>query len=121
MPPVRAYSTALGIFTRALQEQVLTEQKAAGKNVQYIDLYALTLEDALADKKPLPELFLSIGTEDPLLSDNRSYHEFLEKNGVAHVYEEHSGGHTWEYWDGHLPDVLDWLQGQYGSTASKEV
>lgn len=40
---------AAGVI-RALQEQVLTEQKAAGKNVQYIDLYALTLEDALADR-----------------------------------------------------------------------
>jgi len=40
---------AAGVI-RALQEQVLTEQKAAGKKVQYIDLYALTLEDALADR-----------------------------------------------------------------------
>ena len=53
---------------------------------------------------------MSIGTEDPLLQDNRTYHEFLKQKGIAHVYEEHSGGHTWEYWDGHLPDVLDWLQ-----------
>ena len=75
------------------------------------------LEDVLAKKDPLPELFLSIGTEDPLLQDNRTYHEFLKQKGIAHVYEEHSGGHTWEYWDGHLPDVLDWLQGHRDGAA----
>ena len=70
------------------------------------------LEETLAAGRPLPEIFLSIGTEDPLLKDNQEYHTFLNQRGVAHIYEEHSGGHTWEYWDGHLPDVLDWLQGK---------
>ncbi len=35
---------------RALQERVLTEQQANGKEVTYVDLYALTLEDALTGK-----------------------------------------------------------------------
>ena len=52
------------------------------------------LEEALAAGRPLPEIFLSIGTEDPLLSSNRTYHEFLTKKGIDHRYEEHSGGHT---------------------------
>lgn len=40
---------AAGVI-RALQEKVLTELNAAGKKVEYIDLYALTLEDALAGR-----------------------------------------------------------------------
>lgn len=67
------------------------------------------LEDALQAHAPLPELFLTIGTEDPLLADNREFHSLLEQKGIAHRYEEHPGGHTWAYWDGHLPDVLDFL------------
>ena len=80
------------------------------------------LKDALADARPLPDLFLSIGTKDPLLADNREYHAFLQEKGIDHVYEEHSGGHTWQYWDGHLPDVLDWLQdrGAYAAEGSAD-
>ena len=68
------------------------------------------LTEALQQKKPIPQLFLSIGTEDPLLEDNREYHRFLNENGVPHHYEEQPGGHNWTYWDGHICDVLDWMQ-----------
>lgn len=70
------------------------------------------LQDALAAGDSLPDLFMTIGTEDSLLQNNREFHEILKKQGIEHIYEEHSGGHTWEYWDGHLPEVLDWLQGK---------
>lgn len=70
------------------------------------------LQDALAAGDSLPDLFMTVGTEDPLLQNNREFHEILQKQGIEHIYEEHSGGHTWEYWDGHLPEVLDWLQGK---------
>lgn len=68
------------------------------------------LTEAIAQKRPLPQIFLTIGTEDPLLADNREYHAYLQQNGIAHRYEEHPGGHNWDYWDGHILDVLDWLQ-----------
>ena len=68
------------------------------------------LQDALAAGDSLTDLFMTIGTEDSLLQNNREFHEILKKQGIEHIYEEHSGGHTWEYWDGHLPEVLDWLQ-----------
>lgn len=70
------------------------------------------LQDALAADDSLSDLFMTIGTEDSLLQNNREFHEILKKQGIEHIYEEHSGGHTWEYWDGHLPEVLDWLQGK---------
>ena len=70
------------------------------------------LQDAVATGGLLPELFMTVGTEDPLLQNNREFHEILKKQGIEHIYEEHSGGHTWEYWDGHLPEVLDWFQGK---------
>lgn len=68
------------------------------------------LEDTLSAQKIVPKLFLSIGTEDPLLADNREFHSLLRQKGIDHHYEENPGGHTWDYWDGHLPDVLDFLQ-----------
>ena len=45
------------------------------------------------------------------IAKQMGYHYIiLKKQGIEYIYEEHSGGHTWEYWDGHLPEVLDWLQ-----------
>ena len=80
------------------------------------------LQEAIESEVELPELFLSIGTEDVLLENNREFHEILQEKGIDHVYEEHSGGHTWEYWDGHLPDVLDWLQAvKPAADAAEEV
>jgi enterochelin esterase-like enzyme len=46
------------------------------------------------------------GREDVLLEGNRRLHEALVADGVPHVYEEFSGGHTWPYWTEHLEDSL---------------
>ncbi len=56
-------------------------------------------------------LFLSIGTEDPLLEVNRDFHRFLVSEGFAHTYEEYPGGHNWDYWDTHARDMIDFAAG----------
>ena len=33
-------------------------------------------------------------------------HAFLEDRRIAHTYQEHPGGHTWDYWDTHVPAAL---------------
>lgn len=58
---------------------------------------------------PLPELFLSVGTEDFTLQGNRDGVKKLRALGLEPHYEEHPGAHTWEYWDTHIRRVLDWL------------
>lgn len=109
-----------GVFGKvaALSAGITVEQEA--KELGHDADLAKTLQDALARRVPLPELFLSIGTEDPLLQVNRDYHALLQRCGVSHTYEEHPGGHTWDYWDGHLPDMLGWLLPQSGGAAAKE-
>lgn len=54
----------------------------------------------------LPPLRFDCGTSDPLIEPNRELHRLLEAAGIAHGYEEFSGGHEWPYWNEHLADTL---------------
>jgi S-formylglutathione hydrolase FrmB len=57
------------------------------------DLYA-----RLQVNQPLPPLYLHCGTEDSLLAENRTLHEFLQKQGIACEYLETPGAHNWKFW-----------------------
>ena len=65
--------------------------------------------EAVESGDPMPRIFMSCGTEDFLIEQNRSYHRFLDELGVEHVYEEHPGVHDWAYWDTHIQRGLDWI------------
>lgn len=59
-----------------------------------------------ANAHRLPPLRFDCGTDDLLIEPNRELHRQLEDAGIAHVYEEFSGGHEWAYWTEHLADTL---------------
>lgn len=48
--------------------------------------------------KKIPEIYMSCGTEDFLLENNRAFHAFLENIGVEHLYLESSGSHDMTFW-----------------------
>jgi S-formylglutathione hydrolase FrmB len=54
----------------------------------------------------LPPLRFDCGLDDGLLEHNRDLHRALRSRGIAHIYEEFPGGHTWAYWEQHLDDTL---------------
>ncbi len=54
----------------------------------------------------LPRLRFDCGIDDDLLEANRALHRALRARGIAHVYEEFLGGHSWSYWEAHLADSL---------------
>ncbi len=54
----------------------------------------------------LPPFRFDCGTEDFLLEVNRELHAGLTAAGIAHIYQEFPGGHTWPYWETHLADTL---------------
>ena len=56
-----------------------------------------------------PKLYLACGADDPLLDDNRRFHQHLDSKHVEHTYVEDAGRHEWSYWDKHIQHVLDWL------------
>ena len=81
------------------------ETKRLGHNS---DLYELYLQ-AKENKKEISQLMITIGDRDPQLWMSRQFHAFLVKEGMDHRYEEGPGAHDWDFWDGHLEEVLAWL------------
>jgi putative tributyrin esterase len=55
----------------------------------------------------LPRLRIDCGTEDFLLDDNRALHRQLLDAGVDHQYAEFPGSHSWDYWDLHVREAID--------------
>ena len=47
----------------------------------------------------IPEIYMSCGTEDFLLENNRRFHRFLDQEGVPHKYFESAGGHDMTFWN----------------------
>ena len=47
----------------------------------------------------LPEIYMSCGTEDFLLENNREFHRFLEDRQVKHEYYESPGTHDFTFWN----------------------
>lgn len=58
---------------------------------------------ALAKK---PVITFDCGLDDELLGESRRFHEHLDTLGLDHTYNEHPGGHEWDYWDTHVQAAL---------------
>ncbi|MFD1410796.1 alpha/beta hydrolase [Lapidilactobacillus gannanensis] len=54
-----------------------------------------------------------IGTNDSLLTDNRTFHTFGRQYLNKLDYREQTGTHNWEFWDTYLPVSLQWLNERY--------
>lgn len=67
------------------------------------------IEKIQAEKSPMPELYLSCGTEDFLIEQNRTFVQFLEAKDVSFEYYESPGVHDWDFWNEYLEPALQWL------------
>lgn len=61
--------------------------------------------------REIPPIYMSCGTEDFLIEQNREFRDFLSREGVAFTYEESSGVHDWKYWREHLEPAIKWMLG----------
>ncbi len=59
--------------------------------------------------RPAEKLFVSCGTYEPLIYENRSMVPFLQRSGMNVRYVEARDGHNWENWRDRLRDGLSWL------------
>lgn len=69
----------------------------------------LHIYDECGRKSDIPELYQSCGTEDSLYPMNTSIRDALLKKGAKLKYEEGTGGHTWDFWDRDIQNVLNWM------------
>ena len=88
---------------RTVMERVFADRRVAGGDEDLMYLVRA------ADPAALPRLMLRCGTEDHTVAQNRRFAAACAAAGVGLDSGFGPGGHVWEYWDGQLPAVLDWL------------
>lgn len=69
------------------------------------------VERLKASGRPIPKIYMCCGTEDFLLEENRSFHQFLTRQEVPHVYQEGPGRHDDAFWDEYTPRIIEWMFG----------
>lgn len=62
---------------------------------------------ALVGSPQNPVITFDCGTDDELLGESRRFDQYLTELGIDHTYNEHSGGHEWDYWDTHVQAALE--------------
>ena len=58
-----------------------------------------------------PRVYMGVGTEDFMYSDNVRLKERFESLDFDYTYRESKGTHSWEFWDEYIQYVLKWLLG----------
>lgn len=61
------------------------------------------------DKKDVPHMYIACGVDDPLITENRNFRDFLIEHDIDVTYEEGPGAHEWDFWDRYIYKVLQWL------------
>jgi enterochelin esterase-like enzyme len=84
----------------AFVSEPLEEYRTSGRDNTDILHWATT------NRTSLPPIRFDCGREDSLLHGNRNLHNRLLDLGIPHIYEEHDGGHTWDYWQTHVRSTL---------------
>ena len=79
------------------------ELERSENNPEYI------IKQRRAKGETIQPIFMACGTEDFLLENNRSFHDFLKKEGVAVDYRESPGIHDWKFWNEYLEPAVKWL------------
>ncbi|MCL5270156.1 MAG: esterase family protein [bacterium] len=95
---VWAHSSAIFTFDQLLQKLDLAPEQARDA-----DLYELAARIP-ADQRPA--IAFDCGRDDFLIEHNRRFHAYLEEKKIPHIYHEHPGQHSWEYWEAHIPTAL---------------
>ncbi len=62
----------------------------------------------------LPYIYVDCGTEDALLSTNRSFVDILLTRKIPHEFRRLPGGHSWTYWDAQVQEVLRIFARKFG-------
>jgi putative tributyrin esterase len=64
------------------------------------------LDFLIKNKNKLPPFRFDCGRDDILINENRELHKALKDNQIPHVFEEFSGGHSWDYWTKNIEKTL---------------
>jgi S-formylglutathione hydrolase FrmB len=94
----------LGDLQPAFRDQLLKVFGPPGSAVRAENNVFSLLQSA--GLKDLPYFYVACGSADDFLSVNRDFAAQLSSRGAAYEYHETAGGHTWDYWDRSVQDLL---------------
>lgn len=66
------------------------------------------INDLLAKKAAIPDIFMAVGTEDFLLEPNKEFYEFLKSKNVPVDFHTGPGVHDFNFWREWLVKGLEW-------------
>lgn len=64
------------------------------------------VKEILANGEVFPKIYLTCGTSDFMLQENRSFDAFLTEQKVTHTYVEDEGGHDFNFWSAQLEPAI---------------
>ncbi len=97
-------SMAVGIFPAGFYNQVLGCSLAESRQTMNDPRYVIEHLEG-----EMPKLYLGCGTEDFILSNSITFHEYLTEKNIEHEFVTEPGSHEWYYWDKKILDFLEWL------------
>ena len=56
-----------------------------------------------------PKIYMACGEQDPLLTVNQQFRDFLVENGADVTWKQAPGEHNWDFWRAQIVEVLNWL------------
>lgn len=116
---------ALGLRRPDLFRSIHSMSGALGWNRkeerEFQRIFGEDLEDSQYNLKNLfnkenegSKILLDCGVEDFLIEENRGFAKYLTERGIEHTYREHPGAHTWDYWNEHVVDGLEFHRKNLG-------
>ncbi len=76
------------------------------------DVFA-SARNIIHNNGPFPKVFHAIGKDDFLLDAahyTKDFFEGIPENPFQYTYVEDEGAHTWEYWDEHIQNYLEFIK-----------
>lgn len=70
------------------------------------DIYRITREANPGKLKTLPFIYISCGTEDFLIQENRNFNSLIVEKKIPHEFRELPGVHDWKFWDAQIQEFL---------------
>jgi len=102
-----AHSAALSFAHDPIEDR--PDVNALAENLPPREYDCFALAEKLRPGAERPAIRFDCGADDFLLDWNQAFHAHLDRLGIDHEYVEHPGGHSWDYWDAHLPQTLEFV------------